>query len=83
MKIIEETRKQPEGTTEVRFVIVGDRKEGSMEIPIWENRLVLSDSELVSYEPGILDLLRRDNARSVFNEYYNDTFITPSPEARD
>lgn len=82
MKIIEEVRKNPEGTTDIRFIIVGDRKEGSVEIPMWEKRLVLSNAEVVTTNLGVLSELRRDNAVDVFEKYYHDTFM-PYPQAKD
>ena len=77
MKIlIHETKyKNPnDKSTTVTFRIIGERKENSTEIPIWEKSVHITKQEDTMYEKTALKKILVDNAIVVFNKFYQDNF---------
>jgi len=82
IRTIEEIKELPSKLgKEVRFSIIGDRDENSTKIPIWENRFVITDTELLNviYPEVQFNVLKINNAMKVFEQFYKDTFINQSP----
>jgi hypothetical protein len=79
MKIKEElTRDEFAVGLRIRFSIIGDKVENSVEIPIWEKVTFLSDIELMDRPSEFLGYVKQENALAVFAKYYRDTFLPPT-----
>lgn len=77
IKTVEEIRELPSKLgKEVSFAILGEREENSMEILLWENRFVITDTDLlnVAYPEVQFNVLKINNAMKVFEQYYKDNF---------
>lgn len=78
MKIIEEIIRDEEHLySKIKFTIIGDRKENSMEIPMWQKILCVSDEMAREMTSNNFKQMKLANAMDVFDKYYRDTFITP------
>ena len=58
-----------------RFTIIGDRIENSIEIPIWEKIMFVSDSQELQMSKTDLNHMKANNAIAVFDKFYQDNFI--------
>jgi hypothetical protein len=76
MKCIEENKQNPRDLSETyRFTIIGDAKENSTQIPLWEKSFTITDTEKIQLSSSeALNVLRKNNAVRVFEQYYTDMF---------
>jgi len=80
MKCIEEIKEIPSKLgKEVRFTIIGDKDASNpFKVNIWGHSFIVTDDELLAviYPEVQFNVLKINNARKVFEQYYKDNFIT-------
>lgn len=80
MKVRETLYKDKErGVSTLTFTIIGDTKVGSLETPIWEKSIQISDIEAVQFTDGVFERIKESNAMSVFQKFYRDVHLTTNP----